>query len=59
MTQFDGGEAGPNVYGAEYRRAYARYAEPRASPELPALVESIAQRRGEAVITSRSGVAAR
>jgi hypothetical protein len=48
LDRFGRGEASPDVHSPEYRRAFARYAALRASPEFAALVKSIAVKRGEA-----------
>ena len=48
------GEGSADVFTPEHRRAQGRYAALRASPEFAALVQSIAQRRGESVTVSGS-----
>ena len=48
------GEAGPPVFSEEYRKAQARYAWLRASPQYAALVEELQRRPGATVVAQKA-----
>src|SRR5882672_10612865 len=53
LAELDRGES-PDVFSDRYRRAAARYAALRSSPQFAGLVQSIADERGEASSSARS-----
>ena len=50
LSALESGEAGPDVLSTEYRRAAAKYAALRSSPQFDERVEQIARQRGKPVI---------
>lgn len=50
LASLERGEVGADVHSAQYRRAAAKYAELRSSPQFGELVEQIARQRGKPVV---------